>query len=88
MTSCAGPCISTDTACSSSLVATHLAHKGLLLEECNAAVAAGSNVMLLAGTTAAICQLQVTSHTVGMCLLATLQGLLPAAGQFLSGCGA
>jgi hypothetical protein len=40
-------------------VATHLAHKGLLLEECNAAVAAGSNVMLLAGTTAAICQLQV-----------------------------
>jgi hypothetical protein len=43
-------------------VATHLAHKGLLLEECNAAVAAGSNVMLLAGTTAAICQLLVCSH--------------------------
>ena len=51
--------MSTDTACSSSLVACHLAHKGLVLAECNAAVAAGSNVMLLANTTAAICQLQV-----------------------------
>ena len=62
----AGPCVSTDTACSSSLVATHLAHKGLLLEECSAAVAAGSNIMLLAGTTAAICQLQALSP-VGRC---------------------
>lgn len=56
---CAGPCISTDTACSSSLVASHLAHKGLVMEECHAALAAGSNVMLLENTTAAICQLQV-----------------------------
>lgn len=55
----AGPCISTDTACSSSLVATHLAHKGLLLGESSAAVASGSNIMLSASTTAAICQLQV-----------------------------
>ena len=58
--------MSTDTACSSSLVATHLAHKGLLMEESNLAVAAGSNAMLLAGTTAAICQLQALSP-VGRC---------------------
>lgn len=55
----AGPCISTDTACSSSLVAAHLAHKGLLLGESTAAVVAGSNIMLSASTTTAICQLQV-----------------------------
>ena len=62
----AGPCVSTDTACSSSLVATHLAHTGLMLEECGTAVSAGSNIMLLAGTTAAICQLQALSP-VGRC---------------------
>ncbi|KAK9803914.1 hypothetical protein WJX72_004698 [[Myrmecia] bisecta] len=61
-----GPCVSTDTACSSSLVATHLAHKGLVLAEAEAAVAAGVNIMLLAGTTAAICQLQALSP-VGRC---------------------
>lgn len=55
-----GPCISTDTACSSSLVATHLAYSGLLRGECSAAVAAGANLMLLAYTTATICQLQVS----------------------------
>lgn len=62
----AGPCISTDTACSSSLVATHLAHKALQSEECSMAVSAGTNVMIRAGTTAAICQLQALS-SVGRC---------------------
>lgn len=54
-----GPSIITDTACSSSLVAAHLAHQGLLHDECTAAVAAGVNAMLLSNTTASICQLQV-----------------------------
>lgn len=34
------------------------ADQGLLLRECGAALCAGVNLMLLAGTTAAICQLQ------------------------------
>ena len=55
-----GPCISTHTACSSSLVATHLAASGLNRVECDAAVAAGVFLMLLQGTMAGICQLQVT----------------------------
>ena len=54
-----GPCVSTDTACSSSLVAAHLAHRALLNSESAAAVAGGINIMLLDGTTAGICQLQV-----------------------------
>ena len=53
-----GPCVSTDTACSSSLVAAHLAHTGLLNAESKAALAGGTNIMLLEGTTAGICQLQ------------------------------
>ncbi len=61
-----GPCVSTDTACSSSLVATHLAHVALERAECGSAVAAGANLMLLAGTTAAICQLRALSP-VGRC---------------------
>ncbi len=54
-----GPCISTHTACSSSLVAAHLAASGLDRAECDAAVAAGVFLMLLQGTMAGICQLQV-----------------------------
>jgi 3-oxoacyl-(acyl-carrier-protein) synthase/acyl carrier protein len=61
-----GPCISTDTACSSSLVSTHLAHTALHNYECASAMAAGTNAMLLADTTAAICQLQALSP-VGRC---------------------
>ncbi|KAK9837058.1 hypothetical protein WJX84_003543 [Apatococcus fuscideae] len=61
-----GPCISTDTACSSSLVATHLAQKGLMNGEAKAALAGGTNAMLLADTTAGICQLQALSP-VGRC---------------------
>ena len=60
-----GPCVSTDTACSSSLVAAHLAHRALLNGESAAAVAGGTNIMLLDGTTAGICQLQVCP--VGVC---------------------
>lgn len=48
------------------MVATHLAHKSLLLAECSTAVSTGSNIMLRAGTTAAICQLQALSP-VGRC---------------------
>lgn len=40
--------------------------QGLLLGEAEASVAAGVNIMLLAGTTAAICQLQALSP-VGRC---------------------
>ena len=47
-------------------MATHLAHTGLERAECDSAVAAGSNLMLLAGTTAAICQLRALSP-VGRC---------------------
>ena len=58
---CAGPCLATHTACSSSLVATHLAAGGLANSECDAAVAAGVFMVLLGGTMAGICQLQVLS---------------------------
>lgn len=54
-----GPCISTHTACSSSLISTHLAHNGLMKNECEAAVSAGIFLILLSGTMAGICQLQV-----------------------------
>jgi len=55
----AGPCLATHTACSSSLVAAHLAANGLANDECGAAVAAGVFMVLLGGTMAGICQLQV-----------------------------
>lgn len=54
-----GPCISTHTACSSSLVSTHLAAQGLKQGECKAATSAGIFLILLRGTMAGICQLQV-----------------------------
>ena len=63
-----GPCVSTDTACSSSLVAAHLAHRALLNGESAAAVAGGINIMLLDGTTAGICQLQVRFMFIDLCL--------------------
>jgi len=61
-----GPCVSTDTACSSSLVAAHLAARGLIGGEQDAAVAGGINAMLLGETTAGISQLQALS-AVGRC---------------------
>ena len=54
-----GPCVSTDTACSSSLVAVHLGSRAISGMEAQAAVAAGTNIMLLSQTSAGICQLQV-----------------------------
>lgn len=54
-----GPCVSTHTACSSSLVSTHLAAKGLSGGECRAALSGGVFLVLLPGTMAGICQLQV-----------------------------
>jgi len=54
-----GPCLATHTACSSSLVAAHLANAGLAAGEAGAAVAAGVFLILLEGTMAGICQLQV-----------------------------
>jgi hypothetical protein len=55
----AGPCLATHTACSSSLVAAHLAAAALERREAPAAAAAGVFLILLAGTMAGICQLQV-----------------------------
>lgn len=55
-----GPCVSTHTACSSSLVSTHLAVHGLTAQDCSAAITAGVFLILLDGTMAGICQLQVS----------------------------
>ena len=52
-----GPCLGMDTACSSSLVAVHLAHRGLHDGETAAALAAGSNLMLVASTGVHLAQL-------------------------------
>ena len=59
-----GPCVSTHTACSSSLVSTHLAVHGLAAQDCHAAVTAGVFLILLDGTMAGICQLQVRMHDI------------------------
>ncbi len=55
-----GPCVSTHTACSSSLVSTHLAVHGLNARDCSSALSAGVFLVLLQGTMAGICQLQVS----------------------------
>eukprot|EP00887_Chlorella_sp_A99_P003342 scaffold26.g3342.t1 len=57
----AGPCISVDTACSSSLVATHLGHASLMACTTQAVVAAGTNAILLPGTTIGISALGALS---------------------------
>ena len=59
LSACAGPCLATHTACSSSLVAAHLAGSALQRSEAPAAAASGVFLILLAGTMAGICQLQV-----------------------------
>ena len=66
-----GPCVSTHTACSSSLVSTHQAASGLRAGECKAAVSAGVFLILLQGTMAGICQLQVPPHCSQACKLAS-----------------
>ncbi len=43
------------------------ADQGLLLRECGAALCAGVNLMLLAGTTAAICQLHTNGRASAAC---------------------
>jgi acyl transferase domain-containing protein len=48
-----GPALSVDTACSSSLVASHAAFNALNLQQCQAALAAGVNLMLSPDTPAA-----------------------------------
>lgn len=52
-----GPCVGMDTACSSSLVAIHMAHRGLHDGETTAAMAAGSNFILVSSTSAHLAQL-------------------------------
>jgi acyl transferase domain-containing protein len=52
-----GPCVGMDTACSSSLVAIHMAHRGLHDGETTAAMAAGSNFILVPSTSVHLAQL-------------------------------
>jgi len=52
-----GPCIGMDTACSSSLVAIHLGHQGLHDGETAAALAGGTNFMLVPTTSVHLAQL-------------------------------
>ncbi|MEO7729983.1 MAG: type I polyketide synthase, partial [Kofleriaceae bacterium] len=49
-----GPSLALDTACSASLVAVHLACEAIRRGECNAALAGGANVLLLAATSIAL----------------------------------
>ena len=48
-----GPSVAVDTACSSSLVSLHMAYNSLVLQQCDAAVNSGVNVMLSPYTQAA-----------------------------------
>ncbi|NJM96236.1 MAG: type I polyketide synthase [Phormidesmis sp. RL_2_1] len=61
-----GPCMAIDTACSSSLVAVHLAVQSLRNRECDAAIAAGVNLILSPENTVALSKTQMLS-TDGRC---------------------
>ena len=58
-----------DTACSSSLVAAHLARCALLQHECGTALSAGTNLMLLPGTSLRLAQLGALSSCGRSCTL-------------------
>ncbi|HHO51930.1 MAG TPA: NAD-dependent epimerase/dehydratase family protein, partial [Deltaproteobacteria bacterium] len=60
-----GPAVVIDTACSSSLVAVHHAIQSLRLRECDAALAAGVNVVLSASVTLAFARMGVLSPSGG-----------------------
>ena len=56
-----GPSLTVDTACSSSLVAVHLACRSLRDRECDAAIAAGVNLILTPASMVAACRARMLS---------------------------
>ena len=57
-----GPALAVDTACSSSLVSVHLACQSLRQRECDAALAAGVNLILAPGSSVAFCRMNALAH--------------------------